>query len=291
MLEYARGEKMSANLALYEKSLSIGDISSYIYWTNKLPMLSLEEERELTHRLKKNNDLEAARKLILAHLRLVVKVARGYSGYGLQQSDLIQEGNIGLMKAVKRFDPSVGVRLMTYAIHWIRAEIHEFIIKNWRIVKIATTKAQRKLFFNLRKLSKTNQLSESEVGFIANELSVSENEVRHMAQRLSNFDQAFDTPSCDNDVTTAPAHYLEDAESNPENLLVKKDSSNQQQHQLTQAMQGLEQRSQDIIKARWLTDKKVTLQELASKYGISIERVRQIESKAMKTLRENICID
>jgi len=249
-------------------------------------MLSLEEERELTDRLKKNNDLEAARKLILSHLRLVVKVARGYGGYGLQQSDLIQEGNIGLMKAVRRFDPKVGVRLITYAIHWIRAEIHEFIIKNWRIVKIATTKAQRKLFFNLRKLTKNNQLSENEVGFIAKELSVSEKEVRHMAQRLFSFDQGFDSPSNGNDLTTAPAHYLEDADANPENILANED--NQQQQQLNLAIQRLEPRSQDIIRARWLTEKKTTLQELAGKYNISIERVRQIESKAMKKLKENI---
>jgi RNA polymerase sigma-32 factor len=279
---------MSVDLALYEKSLSLGSISSYIHWTNKLPMLSLEEERELTDRLKKNNDLEAARKLILSHLRLVVKVARGYGGYGLQQSDLIQEGNIGLMKAVRRFDPKVGVRLITYAIHWIRAEIHEFIIKNWRIVKIATTKAQRKLFFNLRKLTKNNQLSENEVGFIAKELSVSEKEVRHMAQRLFSFDQGFDSPSNDNDQTTAPAHYLEDADANPENLLANEDYQQQQQQQLNLAMQRLEPRSQDIISARWLTEKKTTLQELARKYNISIERVRQIENKAMKKLKENI---
>jgi len=282
---------MSQNLALYEKSLSIGSLSSYINWTNKLPMLSLEEEQELAHRLKNHNDLEAARKLVLSHLRLVVKIARGYEGYGLQQGDLIQEGNIGLMKAVKRFDPNVGVRLMTYALHWIRAEMHEFIIKNWKIVKIATTKAQRKLFFNLRKKAKSNQLSVSEVKIIAEELCVTEKDVTHMAQRMGNHDQAFDSPSAGTDAEyTSPAHYLEDSDSNPETKLEHNNWQREQYNQLSRAIATLEPRSREILQLRWLDERKTTLQELAKKYNVSAERIRQIENKAIKQLRQHMSI-
>jgi RNA polymerase sigma-32 factor len=279
---------MSQDLALYEKSLSIGSLSSYIHWTNRLPMLTLEEEQELTRKLKNTNDLEAARKLVLSHLRLVVKIARGYNGYGLQQNDLIQEGNIGLMKAVRRFDPNVGVRLMTYALHWIRAEIHEFIIKNWRIVKIATTKAQRKLFFNLRKKAKSNQLSQTEIDIIANELNVTTQDVSHMAQRMSNYDQAFDTPTQTEEEYTSPAHYLEDSEANPEHKLEHKNWQQQQYNQLSKAITTLDSRSREIIQLRWLADKKSTLQELAKKYNVSAERIRQIESKAIKQMRSHL---
>lgn len=282
---------MSNDLAIFEKSLALGSLSSYIHWTNQLPMLTEEEEKELTLKLKHQNDLEAARKLVLSHLRLVVKIARGYDGYGLQQADLIQEGNIGLMKAVKRFDPSVGVRLMTYALHWIRAEIHEFVIKNWRIVKIATTKSQRKLFFNLRKFAKSNQLTQSEIELISSELKVSAKDVKQMAQRMSSHDQAFDTPSAsnhDDDISVSPALYLEDKESNPESQLANMNEKISQQQKLSTALSQLDPRARDIIQDRWLSEKKSTLQELAKKHRVSAERVRQLEQNAIKSLKLRI---
>ena len=281
---------MSKDLALFERSLSIGSLSSYIHWTNQLPMLSEAEEKELTQRLKNQHDIEAARKLVLSHLRLVVKIARSYDGYGLQQADLIQEGNIGLMKAVKRFDPSVGVRLMTYALHWIRAEMHEFVIKNWRIVKIATTKSQRKLFFNLRKFAKSNQLTQSEIELISSELKVSEKDVKQMAQRMSNNDQAFDPPSSssNDEIPVSPALYLEDHDSNPEKQLSEISAKAMQQRQLSNALGQLDARSREIIQCRWLSEKKSTLQELASKYQVSAERVRQLEKNAIRSLKLRI---
>jgi RNA polymerase sigma-32 factor len=284
---------MSADLALFEKSLSVGSLSEYIRWTNQLPMLTLEEEKELTHRLKHHNDLEAARKLVLSHLRLVVKIARGFSGYGLQQADLIQEGNIGLMKAVRRFDPGVGVRLMTYAIHWIRAEMHEFIIKNWRIVKIATTKAQRKLFFNLRKMAQKNQLNNTEINMIAQELKVTTNDVKHMAQRMFNNDQGFDTPiaSSSEEQYTAPSNWLENDQVNPENLLETHDWKSQQSQKLQKALLTLTARDRDILQKRWLSEKKTTLQELAKTHRVSAERIRQIEKNILKQLRINLDAD
>ena len=272
-------------------SLSVGSLGSYIQWVNHIPLLTEEEEKDLTHKLHYLNDLEAARQLVLSHLRLVVKIARNYSGYGLMQADLIQEGNIGLMKAVKRFDPKVGVRLVSFAIHWIRAEIHEFILRNWRIVKIATTKAQRKLFFNLRKVAKKRSwFSDEEIDTVASMLNVSKKDVRQMEARLSHFDESLE-PSRDADADSpaswgAPIHYLEDQRSNPESQLEKEDWDKRQKYQLQTALASLDERSQDILHHRWLAENKSTLHELAEKYRISAERVRQLENNAMKKIRE-----
>ena len=283
---------MINNLAIYEKSLSIGSLGAYIHWTNEIPMLTAEEELELAIQLKEKNDLESARKLILSHLRAVVKIARGYSGYGLQQADLIQEGNIGLMKAVRRFDHTQGVRLISYAMHWIRAEIHEFVIKNWRIVKVATTKAQRKLFFNLRRMAKSsNTINESEAKIIAEELNVSYAEVRTMEQRLNNFDQAFDTPTIhseDSEEWGAPCAYLEDKQANPAQLLEEETWEISQKRALYEALKTLNSREQDILSARWLTDHKATLSELAEKHGVSVERIRQLEKNALTKLKNHM---
>ncbi|MCH9643299.1 MAG: RNA polymerase sigma factor RpoH [Gammaproteobacteria bacterium] len=283
---------MSKDLLQYSHALPMGSINTYISWVNKIPLLTLEQEQEYAKNLQNNNDLEAARKLVLSHLRLVVSIARGYNGYGLSQADLIQEGNVGLMKAVKRFDPSVGVRLVSFAIHWIRAEIHEFIIRNWRIVKIATTKAQRKLFFNLRKAAKARGwFSDSEVKTIADQLNVSHKDVRQMEQRLNNYDQSFDAAIDDDDSPDywgAPSNYLEDHSQNVESNVADKDLTDNQNAQLYQAMGQLDARSQDILKLRWLDDKKQTLHTLAAKYNVSAERIRQLEQNAMKKLRELI---
>lgn len=277
-------------LSIAQRSLSVGSLGSYVNWANQIPMLTLEEEQELGHKLKDNNDLEAARKLIMSHLRLVVKIARGYDGYGLQQADLVQEGNIGLMKAVKRFDPEVGVRLVSFAIHWIRAEIHEFILRNWRIVKIATTKAQRKLFFNLRKASKKRGwFSSDEIKTIASELNVNEKDVRQMEMRLNSFDQAFDAYT-DDDAELgnfAPAQYLEDHSSRVEDNLTNSDWQENQTSSLRSALKNLDDRSRDILEKRWLSeDNKQTLHDLAATYKISAERVRQLEKAAMQKLRD-----
>lgn len=272
-----------------ERSLSVGSLGAYINWANQIPLLSQEEEQELAQRLKQHNDIEAARKLVMSHLRFVVKIARGYSGYGLAQADLIQEGNIGLMKAVKRFDPNVGVRLVSFAVHWIRAEIHEFVLRNWRIVKIATTKAQRKLFFNLRKhAKKRGWFSNDEVNAVAEQLNVSNKDVRQMEARLNNYDEAFDgsesSPS-----SNAPAHYIEDKNnSNPEIQLENSDWSNDQEIRLYRALKTLDARSQDILRQRWLNEQKSTLHGLAKKYKVSAERIRQLEQSAMNKMREAI---
>ena len=284
---------MHNELILHPQSLSTDNISSYVSWVNKIPMLTLEQEQNLAESLQKNNDLTAARTLVMSHLRLVVKIARGYDGYGLPQADLIQEGNIGLMKAVKRFDPTVGVRLVSFAIHWIRAEIHEFIIRNWRIVKIATTKAQRKLFFNLRRAAKKRGwFSDAEVKTIAQELDVSEKDVRSMEQRLGSQDQSFDAFSDDADedgsYSFAPAHYIEDNTSNLEHNLVSNNWSNNQEGHLQQALLTLDDRSRDILQERWLVDNKKTLHDLAAKYNVSAERIRQLEKNAMDKLRDAI---
>ncbi|MFV9988953.1 MAG: RNA polymerase sigma factor RpoH [Coxiella endosymbiont of Dermacentor nuttalli] len=276
-----------------EQSLAIGSLSSYISWVNRIPMLSTEEEYELSTQLRQNNDLEAARKLVLSHLRFVVRIARGYAGYGLSQADLIQEGNIGLMKAVKRFDPKIGVRLVSFAVHWIRSEIHEFILKNWRIVKIATTKAQRKLFFNLRKhTKKQGWFSDQEVTFLAEELNVNAKDVRQMEERLNNQDEAFDGINDENYGSNiswcAPAHYLEDKRYNPATQLERSDWSEDQEQQLHKALQILDERSQDILHQRWLSEEKLTLNELAEKYGVSAERIRQLEKGAMQKIRETM---
>jgi RNA polymerase sigma-32 factor len=272
-------------------SLPIGSISSYIHWVNQIPMLSAEEESNLADEFIKNNDLASARKLILSHLRLVVRIARGYEGYGLQEADLIQEGNIGLMKAVKRFNPKIGVRLVSFAIHWIRAEIHEYVIKNWRIVKIATTKAQRKLFFNLRKLAKNRGwLSRHEVEMVASELKVSTKDVQQMEARLNNYDESFDGIETDEEGNSlgAPIHYLEDASYNPAREFETANWDNQQEKNVHQALEQLDDRSRSILEQRWLNEKKATLHDLAAQYKVSAERIRQLEKNALLKMRESL---
>jgi RNA polymerase sigma-32 factor len=265
-----------------------GSIESYVQAVGQVNMLSAEEERSLAERLRDNGDLEAARKLIMSHLRFVVHVAKSYSGYGLPQADLIQEGNIGLMKAVKRFDPTVGVRLVSFAVHWIKAEIHEFVLKNWRIVKVATTKAQRKLFFNLRKSKKRlGWFTNEEVKKVAETLGVSTKEVLQMESRMSSHDQTFDLTDNDNDESDnfAPVQYLEDKSSDVETLVADANWEKDSSQRLLSAIKTLDERSQFIIQARWLADDKTTLHDLADKYAVSAERVRQIEKNAIKKLQ------
>jgi RNA polymerase sigma-32 factor len=267
----------------------LGSLEAYIGAVHQIPVLSAEDEQALARRFLEQDDLAAARELVLSHLRFVVHVARGYNGYGLQMADLIQEGNIGLMKAVKRFDPSVGVRLVSFAVHWIRAEMHEFIIKNWRIVKVATTKAQRKLFFNLRR-SKTRLgwLNAEEVRAVAQDLNVSEREVLEMESRLSGRDIGFDAPddADDDHAPPAPAAYLMAEGLDPAQTYESADSEADQLDLLREGMARLDDRSRDIIKRRWLEpDSKVTLQELADEYGVSAERIRQIEANALKKMK------
>ncbi len=267
-----------------------GSIESYMHSAYSIPMLTAEQEHGLATRLFNEGDLSAAQKLIMSHLRFVIHIAKGYSGYGLPQADLIQEGNVGLMKAVKRFNPAVGVRLVSFAVHWIKAEIHEFVLRNWRIVKVATTKAQRKLFFNLRKNKKRlGWFNKEEVTNVADTLGVSVKDVMEMESRLSNQDQAFELSSDDDDSafssSFSPAQYLEDAHSD---LAISVEDANWEKHgqqQLSTAMVNLDERSKDIIQRRWLTDDKTTLQELANKYQISAERVRQLEKNALNKLK------
>ena len=267
-----------------------GSIDGYIRAANEYPMLTAEEEKELAERLYYHEDLDAAKKLILSHLRFVIHVARGYSGYGLPQADLIQEGNIGLMKAVKRFNPEVGVRLVSFAVHWIKAEIHEYVLRNWRIVKVATTKAQRKLFFNLRKTKqRLGWFNENEVDIVANELGVSKEDVIEMESRMSGADVGFDLPTDDAETETySPALYLEDKSSNFAAELENENFESQATEQLGVALQSLDARSQDIIKARWLDDNKATLHDLAAKYNVSAERIRQLETNALKKLKSAV---
>ncbi|HHF0975291.1 TPA: RNA polymerase sigma factor RpoH [Haemophilus influenzae] len=267
-----------------------GSIEGYIRAANEYPMLTAEEEKELAERLYYHEDLDAAKKLILSHLRFVIHVARGYSGYGLPQADLIQEGNIGLMKAVKRFNPEVGVRLVSFAVHWIKAEIHEYVLRNWRIVKVATTKAQRKLFFNLRKTKqRLGWFNENEVDMVANELGVSKEDVIEMESRMSGADVGFDLPTDDAETETySPALYLEDKSSNFAAALENENFESQATEQLGAALQSLDARSQDIIKARWLDDNKSTLHDLAAKYNVSAERIRQLETNALKKLKSAV---
>src|SRR6476660_4491627 len=271
-------------------SARTGSLDQYIHAANTVPMLTAEEEHDLAHRFRDGEDLDAARQLVLSHLRFVVHVARGYNGYGLQIGDLIQEGNIGLMKAVKRFDPAVGVRLVSFAVHWIRAEMHEYILKNWRIVKVATTKAQRKLFFNLRK-SKTRLgwMNAEEVRAVAADLKVSEREVMEMESRLSGRDIGFDAPSDSGDedhMPPAPVSYLMANDEDPSMAYERADSEDNQLELLREGMSRLDARSRDIVKRRWLDpDSKVTLQELADEYGVSAERIRQVEANALKKMR------
>lgn len=274
--------------SLISNNLPIDNLSAYIYRVNSIPLLSEEEERDLGRRQLLEGDLEAARKLVMSHLRFVVKIARKYSGYGLPQADLIQEGNIGLMKAVKRFDPAHGVRLVSFAIHWIKAEIHEYILRNWRIVKVATTKAQRKLFFNLRGLKKQlTWLKDHEVKDIAQELNVKEKTVMEMESRLHAQDESFHATSDDNDEagSYAPEHYLADHTTNPESILTSSDSANNTHSLLESAFEQLDDRSKIILQRRWLDEEKATLQELADKYSISAERVRQLERQAMNKIK------
>ena len=263
------------------------DLNGYIQAVNSIPMLTAEEERELAFRLYDEYDLEAARRLVLSHLRFVVHIARSYSGYGLPQADLIQEGNVGLMKAVKRFDPNQGVRLVSFAVHWIKAEIHEFVLRNWRIVKVATTKAQRKLFFNLRSAKKRLAwLNNDEVDAIARDLDVKPEVVREMEGRLAAHDAGFDvSPSEDEDYAyQAPVHYLDDDGSDPAVQLEDSDWEDDANRRLKMALEALDERSRDILQQRWLADDKATLHELADVYGVSAERIRQLEKNAMKKM-------
>ena len=266
------------------------DLNAYIQTVNGFDVLSVEEEQAFARRLQLDGDLEAARRLVLSHLRFVVHLARSYAGYGLQQADLIQEGNVGLMKAVKRFDPDYGVRLVSFAVHWIKAEMHEFILRNWRIVKVATTKAQRKLFFNLRGQKKRlGWMSGDEVRAIADDLGVSTDEVTRMEGRLASFDASFDgDPTDDDDAATAPAMYLRDDASDPADLVADEDWSKSATAALREALGDLDERSRDIIASRWLTDEKLTLHDLADRYGVSAERIRQIEANALKKMRTAI---
>lgn len=268
--------------------IPLGSLDAYIYGVNQIPMLTAEEEYECARRFQTEGDIESARRLVLAHLRYVVRVARGYLGYGLALNDLIQEGSVGLMKAVKRFDPDVGVRLVSFAVHWIKAEIHEFVLRNWRIVKIATTKAQRKLFFNLRQMkTRLGWCNKEEVDAVASELGVSREEVMRMEQRLNAMDTPYDAfmSDDDDDVCRAPAHYLHDVANDPALLVEQEKTGIQDKDQLYVAFERLDERSRDILRQRWLADNKATLHDLADKYGVSAERVRQLEKNAMKKLR------
>ena len=269
-----------------------GSLEQYIQSAYSIPVLSAEEEHELAVKFHEEDDLNSARKLVMAHLRFVIHIARGYNGYGLALNDLIQEGNIGLMKAVKRFDPAVGVRLVSFAVHWIRAEIHEFVLKNWRIVKVATTKAQRKLFFNLRgKKQRLGWMNQEEVETIARELDVKPEVVLEMEKRMSAHDATFDAPVDDDDEDSwkAPASHLRDENAaDPAQALEAADWEAQQTANLSEALALLDARSQDILQRRWLDDGKTTLHELAAEYGVSAERIRQIEAAAMKKLRTNL---
>ncbi|ALN60220.1 MULTISPECIES: RNA polymerase sigma factor RpoH [Lysobacter] len=268
---------------------ALGSLDAYIGAVHQIPVLTAEDEQALARRFRDEEDLDAARELVHSHLRFVVHVARGYNGYGLQIGDLIQEGNIGLMKAVKRFDPEQGVRLVSFAVHWIRAEMHEFILKNWRIVKVATTKAQRKLFFNLRKSKKRlGWMNAEEVSQVAKDLNVSEREVLEMESRLSGRDIGFDAPADEDDdhAPPSPAAYLRAAEEDPSQSYEREDEEDNQLALLREGLAGLDARSRDIVKRRWLdADSKVTLQELADEYGVSAERIRQIEANALKKMR------
>ena len=266
---------------------AVGSLDGYIHAVNQVPMLTPEDEQALARRFTEKEDLDAARELVLSHLRFVVHVARGYLGYGLPMADLVQEGNIGLMKAVKRFDPDVGVRLVSFAVHWIKAEIHEYILKNWRIVKVATTKAQRKLFFNLRKAkTRLGWLTHEEVNTVARELNVSPADVVEMESRLNGRDIGFDAPDDgDDDAPPAPVAYLVDDALDPEAAAISDDQEDRSLSVLHEGLERLDARSKDIVVRRWLAEPKATLQELADEYGVSAERVRQIEAAAMKKMR------
>jgi RNA polymerase sigma-32 factor len=266
----------------------VGSLEAYVERVSRIPVLTREEELALARRLQEGGDLDAARQLVLSHLRFVVHIARGYGGYGLPMGDLIQEGNIGLMKAVKRFDPGVGVRLVSFAVHWIRAEIHEYVLRNWRLVKIATTKAQRKLFFNLRRFKKNlGWLTDAETRAIAEDLGVTAAEVTDMEQRLSSRDLSFDpAPDADEeDGAYSPSAYLPHPEADPSVAVEREQWDEDTAERLSQALETLDERSQHILRSRWMTEEKATLHELADRYGVSAERIRQIEANAIKKLR------
>jgi RNA polymerase sigma-32 factor len=275
------------HLPIAQAPLTAGNLDAYIQQVNSIPVLDAEQERELAERLHHHHDLEAAQKLILCNLRFVVKIARGYMGYGLQLADLIQEGNIGLMKAVKRFSPEHEVRLISYAVHWIKAEIHEFVIRNWRIVKVATTKAQRKLFFKLRSSKKRlGWFSQQEVNEVAEELGVKPETVLEMESRLSSHDPAFDAPvSDDDDAAYSPAAYLTDGRADPAQMIEAEDTESLQLRTMEDSLKTLDERSRDIIQQRWLSENKATLHELADRYQVSAERILQLEANALKKMR------
>ena len=270
----------------------VGSLDAYIQAVGSIPVLSKEDERALAYRFRDEGDLDAARDLVMAHLRFVVHIAKGYTGYGLPLNDLIQEGNVGLMKAVKRFDPEYDVRLVSFAVHWIRAEIHEFVLKNWRIVKVATTKAQRKLFFNLRKAKKSLAwLSADETRAVAEDLGVSEKEVTEMEKRLHSRDAIFDpAPDADDDSNFTPAAYLPSPDADPAKQVEAADFNEDASTRMASAMNILDERARRIIEARWLTDDKMTLHELADEYGVSAERIRQLEANAIKKMRNAMAL-
>jgi RNA polymerase sigma-32 factor len=286
------GDIMSNALAL-PINLSVGTFDAYLNVVRQIPKLTSEQERDLALRFRDHGDLEAARELVMTNLRFVVHVARGYSGYGLSMPDIIQEGNIGLMKAVKRFDPDVGVRLVSFAVHWIKAEIHEYVIKNWGIVKIATTKAQRKLFFNLRKSKQDlGWLTSDEAKAIAKDLNVELSDVYEMEKRLGSQDMSFDMSTDESeDSYVAPANYLQQHGADPAVLLENSDWEGHGQDLLSEALSELDERSLDILSSRWLADKKATLHELAERYNVSAERIRQLEQNAMKKLKAAVVFE
>lgn len=279
---------MSKSLQTMEWMTPGANLNAYIQGTATVPVLSLDEEKALGESLYYKDDLDAARRLVMSHLRFVVHIARSYNGYGLPLGDLIQEGNVGLMKAVRRFNPEKGVRLVSFAVHWIKAEIHEFILRNWRIVKIATTKSQRKLFFNLRSAKKQLQwLSADEAKAVADDLGVDVKDVMEMEMRLSSHDMPFDAPEDEDDekAAYAPALFLEDSGSDPAECVANEDAEADNNARLVNAVQNLDQRSRDILQRRWLDDQKATLHQLADEYGVSAERIRQLEKNAMQKVR------
>ncbi|MDC0361774.1 RNA polymerase sigma factor RpoH [Halioglobus sp.] len=279
---------MTNSLQPIDQMVPGANLPAYVQAVSSIPILSVERERELAEGLYYNGELQAARELVMSHLRFVVHIARSYSGYGLAEADLIQEGNVGLMKAVKRYNPEKGVRLVSFAVHWIKAEMHEFILRNWRIVKVATTKAQRKLFFNLRSAKKSlSWLSADEAQSIADDLGVDVREVQRMEGRLSSRDLGYDQPvdGEDDNAWQAPQYFLEDQSSDPSDILESSDWQDSNEALLHNAMGELDERSRDILAQRWLSDKKSTLHDLADQYGVSAERIRQLEQAAMKQLR------
>ena len=282
---------MSTSLQPVDQMVPGANLPAYVQAVSAIPVLSVERERELAEDLYYNDNLNAARELVMSHLRFVVHIARSYSGYGLAEADLIQEGNVGLMKAVKRFNPEKGVRLVSFAVHWIKAEMHEYILRNWRIVKVATTKAQRKLFFNLRSQKKSLAwLSADEAQAVADDLGVDVREVQRMEGRLASRDVAYDLPgdTDDDDAWQAPQHYLEDHSADPAMAVEEGDWQQNSEAQLHAALAELDERSRDILAQRWLAEEKSTLHELADQYGVSAERIRQLEQNAMKKLRAAI---